>query len=55
MNSTKTEISLWVFILLIIIVGTLIGLIINTFNYTSKSNHYKDNSETDDYDHLDFD
>ena len=55
MNSSKTEISLWVFILLIIIVGSLIGLIINTFTDTSKSNNYKDNSETDDYDHLDFD
>lgn len=55
MNSAKTEINIWIFLLLIGFLGLIIGLIINTFTDTSKSNNYKDNNETDNYNHIDFD
>ena len=51
----KTEISIWIFILLVIIVGFVIGLIMSFFTNTKVSKKYKQNNETDDYSYIDFD
>lgn len=55
MVKEKTEISLWIFIILVIGLGFLIGFIINIFTKNKNTSNYKNDNETDDYDFFDFD
>ena len=52
--SGKIEISIWLFIALVLALGCIIGLIMNFFTSSKDTSNYKDDHETDDYDY-DFD
>ncbi len=53
MSYSKPEISIWLFILLVLIVGIIIGFIISLF--PDSSSRGGNNQEIDDYNHIDFD